>query len=268
MADMNDLYRSLLNNNGLDNYIPPVQASPSVSVNASSNAFPTFDPSSFNNANNAAQTLANAPKASVVPNPMAAPSIFNPQTDETSPIMPLASPMLDQASMMRALQAMQGNYSKGNNNMTNVSDDLASRVAGLEGFTPKAQWDFRQDTNGYGTKALYPGEVIDRDEATKRLTTELGNAQAAVEKNVDVSKLPSGVVDALTSATYNLGAGAMGQLYKTAMDCASTGDFAPLADRFKLYNKAGGKINQGLVNRRNAETSWFMDNGSDNDDNS
>lgn len=125
-------------------------------------------------------------------------------------------------------------------------------IKGFEGYAPTAQWDYKQNSNGYGTRALYPGETIDRDTAEQRFQQEVAKAKAHVE--TVAPDAPEGVKAALTSLTYNAGPGwansGLGELVKA-------GDWAGAAERFQQYNKAGGEVNPGLVARRAKEAAWF-----------
>src|SRR5262245_37598015 len=88
-----------------------------------------------------------------------------------------------------------------------VADDLLNGIIGFEGWAPRAKWDYRQWTNGYGTRARYPGEVIDRAEAARRLQVETAKAAQLVDGIAP--NAPPGVRDALVSLTYNAGPGWM-----------------------------------------------------------
>lgn len=128
----------------------------------------------------------------------------------------------------------------------------SDQIIGFEGFAPQAAWDYKQHSNGYGTKALYPGETIDKETAQQRFDAELGKAAEFVNKVAPDA--PAGTKAALTSLTYNAGTGwansGLGEAVKS-------GDWSAAKDRFLQYNKAGGDINPGLVKRRQAEASWF-----------
>src|SRR5262245_24855198 len=82
---------------------------------------------------------------------------------------------------------------------------LRDAVKRFEGYTPRASWDFKQHSIGYGTRARFPNETIDRPEAERRLDEELSKASTFVD-GVNPN-LPGGVRDALTSLTYNAGGG-------------------------------------------------------------
>lgn len=125
-------------------------------------------------------------------------------------------------------------------------------IRNFEGYTPQASWDYAQYSNGYGTKAQFPGEVIDRVEAEKRFRSEVSQARAIVEKTApDVDE---GTKAALTSLTYNAGTGWIGS---GLGDAVRSGDLEAARDIFMKYNKAGGEVLPGLVNRRTQEALWI-----------
>jgi lysozyme len=125
-------------------------------------------------------------------------------------------------------------------------------IKSFEGFSPVAKPDYSQLSNGFGTKALYPGEQIDRAEAERRFSHEIARARDFVEKHVP--NLDEGTKAALTSLTYNAGtrwaSSGLGE-------AARQGDLASVRESFLQYTKAGGKELPGLVTRRNAEAMWI-----------
>jgi GH24 family phage-related lysozyme (muramidase) len=132
--------------------------------------------------------------------------------------------------------------------------DFASAVKKFEGFAPRASWDYKQNSNGYGTRAKFAGEEITREEAERRFSDEY--AKAANYVNSFAPDAPEGVKGALTSLTYNAGPGwqnsGLGQMIKA-------GDYAGAKERFLQYNKAGGQEHPGLVSRRQQEIGWGWD---------
>ena len=56
---------------------------------------------------------------------------------------------------------------------------------------------------------------------------------------------------ALVSFTYNIGAGSLSR--STLLRKLNDGDYAGAADEFPRWNKAGGRVLNGLVRRRAAE---------------
>jgi len=118
--------------------------------------------------------------------------------------------------------------------------------------TDKAEWDYQQHSNGFGTKAKYPGEVINAEEAHKRFDSEWAKAEASVEKFKP--NLPFGVKAALTSLTFNSGE----KWQKDGLGQAiQRGDMEDAKKRFLQYNRAGNKPNDGLIERRQREVKWF-----------
>lgn len=125
-------------------------------------------------------------------------------------------------------------------------------IQGFEGFTPTATWDVNRHRNGYGTNALYPGETIDKSEADRRYSSEMGNASALVDGQFP--NLPAGHRAALSSLTFNAGPSWMGS---GLGDAVRSGDTQAIKDKFLQYNKSEGKVNDGLSKRRAAEAKWF-----------
>lgn len=125
--------------------------------------------------------------------------------------------------------------------------DLRSFIQQREGFSPTTHADFKQQSNGFGTRAL-PGETnISQDEANKRLDVEIGKATNLVE--AFAPNATAGQKKALTDLTYNTGTGWMASGLGAAV---KSGNW-PLAQQiFLKYTKAGGEDQPGLVDRRKA----------------
>jgi GH24 family phage-related lysozyme (muramidase) len=137
-----------------------------------------------------------------------------------------------------------------------MNGSYADAVKRFEGFTPRASWDYKQHSNGYGTRAAYPGEQIDLATAEQRFSNEFAKAKAHVDSFAP--NAPEGVKGALTSLTYNAGPGWSNAGLGRAVQA---GDWDGARQHFLQYNKAGGVVNQGLVSRREQEAQWFNDNG-------
>ena len=132
---------------------------------------------------------------------------------------------------------------------TGITPQLVDFVSGQEGFTSKATWDYHQWSNGYGTVAKYPGEVIDKTEAKKRLQDELAVHASKVDSAAKSAglQLTAGQRDALISYDYNTGRGA--SIIKSV-----NGDSNKISSAIDNGIKtAGGKTLPGLVSRRGAE---------------
>jgi lysozyme len=122
----------------------------------------------------------------------------------------------------------------------------------FEGFAQRAEWDYAQHTNGYGTRALFAGEVIDRAEAERRFQAEIGEARAIVERNAPHAD--EGTKAALTSLTFNAG----DKWTRSGLgEALRQGDTETARELFLQYNKAGGQTLPGLAARRIAEAEWF-----------
>ena len=122
----------------------------------------------------------------------------------------------------------------------------------FEGFTPQATWDYAQLSNGYGTRARYAGEVIDRAEAERRFRAEISEARSVVEKAVP--HVDEGTKAALTSLTYNAGTA---WIDSGLGEAVRRGDLDDAREIFQKYNKAGGEVLPGLVSRRSQEALWI-----------
>ena len=125
-------------------------------------------------------------------------------------------------------------------------------IKSFEGYTPSAQWDYAQLSNGYGTKAKFAGEKIDKTEADRRFQAEVASARSIVEKNAPF--VDEGTKAALTSLTYNAG----DSWTRSGLgEAVRSGDLEQVRDIFQQYNKAGGEVLPGLVSRRAAEALWI-----------
>jgi len=133
-----------------------------------------------------------------------------------------------------------------------VDPSYLDAIKQFEGYTAEARWDYAQNSNGYGTRARYAGEVIDKAEADKRFSDAVSKAANFVDKFAP--NLDDGSKAALTSLTYNAGTAwaqsGLGQ-------AVASGDLDKARSLFLQYNKAGGSVVDGLVQRRLQEVAWF-----------
>lgn len=129
-------------------------------------------------------------------------------------------------------------------------------IKGFEGYQAQPYWDYKQSTSGYGTKAQPGDENIPPDQLKQvheqRFSDEVGKAAASVDSFAP--NIPSGTRAALTSLTYNAGPGWQNS---GLGDAVKAGDWDRAQQLFLQYNKAGGAVNPGLVNRRQQEAAWF-----------
>ncbi|MDM2860707.1 lysozyme [Citrobacter sp. Cpo073] len=116
-------------------------------------------------------------------------------------------------------------------------------------------------TIGYGWthpidgKPVKPGMTIDQETADRLLKTGLVSYENDVLKLVRV-KLTKGQFDALVSFAYNVGSRALST--STLLKKLNAGDIKGAADEFLHWNKAGGKVLNGLTRRREAERALFL----------
>lgn len=109
-------------------------------------------------------------------------------------------------------------------------------------------------TNMAGPPKIVPGMKITAQEASDILMNDLKKYEAAVSKYVKVP-LNQNQYGALTSFTYNLGAGNLSK--STLVKKLNKGDYEGAANEFPKWNKAGGRVLKGLTRRRAAEQALF-----------
>ncbi|NUG12423.1 lysozyme [Acinetobacter seifertii] len=143
-----------------------------------------------------------------------------------------------------------------------ISNSGISLIKSFEGFRLKAYDDgVGVWTIGYGT-IKYPngirvkaGDSCTVQQAEDYLRNDLAVFENAVNRLVKV-KLTQNQFDALVSFTYNLGETNLGK--STLLKKLNAGDYQGAADQFLVWNKAGGKVMNGLVRRREAERALFL----------
>lgn len=141
--------------------------------------------------------------------------------------------------------------------MADENDKLLSFLKEREGFVPKAMWDVKQWSIGYGNATTDPEEIsgnksITEEEATARLGKRASEERKYVADKLSELGLPanSNQIDALASFRYNTGADNFDTLIKDR-------DLGGISDAMLLYNKAGGEYNEGVAARRTKENELF-----------
>jgi lysozyme len=103
----------------------------------------------------------------------------------------------------------------------------------------------------YGeTKGVRPGDSYSKAECDAMLAREILAYEAALDRCLK-HPVPVGMKIALVSWTYNVGAGAACK--STLVRKANAGDLTGACNELPRWNKAGGRVWAGLVNRRGAE---------------
>ena len=110
-------------------------------------------------------------------------------------------------------------------------------------------------TIGYGhIKGVKEGMTITKQQAEEMLLEELVEYENYVLEAVN-HQLDQCMFDALISWTYNLGPSNLNA--STMLKVLNAGDYDGVPEQIKRWNKAGGKVLQGLVRRREAEALLF-----------
>ena len=116
-------------------------------------------------------------------------------------------------------------------------------------------------TIGYGhTKDVQKGDVWSQSHAEHMLEVELHEYESYINEYVTVA-LSQNQFDALVSWVYNLGPANLKS--STMLKVLNSGEYEDVPAQIKRWNKAGGKVLEGLIRRREAEaclfkgTEWF-----------
>ena len=110
-------------------------------------------------------------------------------------------------------------------------------------------------TNGYGhTKGVTESMKITQSEAESMLVEELVEYEKAVLDAVTIS-IDQCMFDALVSWTYNLGPTNLRS--STLLKVLNSGAYDDVPSQIKRWNKANGKVLDGLIRRREAEALLF-----------
>ena len=149
-----------------------------------------------------------------------------------------------------------GNAAADNAAGMHLSDSGVNLIKNFEGLRLSAYQDSAGVwTIGYGhTGGVKPGDRVTQARAEELLRKDTGWAQDAVRQQVHVP-LTQDQFDALTSFTFNLGAGALQS--STLLSKLNAGDYAGAQAEFGRFVHAGGRVLQGLVRRRAAEADLF-----------
>jgi lysozyme len=137
----------------------------------------------------------------------------------------------------------------------------AEFIAEFEGFSskpylcPAGKWTIGfGDTMWKGKPVTSLIKPITKEEAMFALEARLKGFQAELDKMVKVP-LTANQNAALLSFIYNVGARALRN--STLLNLLNSGDIRGAAGEFARWNKAGGKVLDGLTRRREAERKLF-----------
>ena len=111
-------------------------------------------------------------------------------------------------------------------------------------------------TIGYGhTKDVQPGDSWSEDHADHMLEVEMEEYEKYINDLVTV-ELNQNQFDAMVSWVYNLGVGNLQS--STLLKVLNAGDYAGVPEQIMRWNKASGKVLEGLTRRRQAEADLFV----------
>lgn len=142
-----------------------------------------------------------------------------------------------------------------------VSNSGINLICGFEGLKLKAYDDgVGVWTIGFGT-TIYPngikvkkGDTCTEAQAKAYMAHDLKKFESAVNSAVTVP-INQNQFDALVSLSYNIGTGAFKK--STLLKKLNEEDYKGASAQFAVWNKGGGRVMQGLVNRRAVERKLF-----------
>lgn len=108
---------------------------------------------------------------------------------------------------------------------------------------------------GHTGPEVHEGLTITLDQAEKLLAQDLFTAESAIRQYVKV-ELNQNQFDALVSFAFNLGSGNLAS--STLLKKLNAGDYAGAKQEFQRWNKAQGKVLDGLTRRRKMEADTFV----------
>ena len=137
--------------------------------------------------------------------------------------------------------------------ISNTGIDLIKHFEGCETEAykcPAGVW-----TIGYGhIKGVQEGDVITEAQAHEMLVEELNEYENYIHDYVECP-LNQDQFDAMVSWVYNLGSSNLQA--STLLKVLNAGDYEGVPAQIMRWNKAGGKVLEGLTRRRQAEADLF-----------
>lgn len=152
-----------------------------------------------------------------------------------------------------------------------ISENGLQFITDREGFSSTCFWDYAQWTIGYGTRCTetnHPsnpsnlqkgGHTISKDAAKARFLSALESTYIpGVRRRLSGLNMTQNQFDALVSLCYNAGEGKLANSpFAKYLRGEITKDQA-YSDYCSYVITAGGKVNQGLINRRKLEADLFF----------
>jgi len=140
----------------------------------------------------------------------------------------------------------------------NISQEGISLIKKFEGCELEAyQCAAGVWTIGYGsTKDVKEGDTLTQKEADNLLLHEMQEYEGYIKELVKIP-LKQNQFDALVSWVFNLGPANLKA--STMLKFLNAGDYHLIPSQIKRWNKANGKVLEGLIRRREAEALMFED---------
>lgn len=110
-------------------------------------------------------------------------------------------------------------------------------------------------TSDESGRPIAKGDVWSRDRAIARFKSHLAEFGEAVEIALGGAATTPEQMAAMTSLAYNVGASAFAG--STLLRKHKAGDYAGAANEFPRWNRANGRVMQGLTNRRKDEAALY-----------
>ena len=141
------------------------------------------------------------------------------------------------------------NLSISDNGLSLIKRFEGCRLTAYKAVSTEKYW-----TIGYGHYGadVKQGQTITQAQADAYLKSDCVYAEKSVNSYNNIYNWNQNQFDALVSFTYNCGSGNLKKLLNNGQRTISE-----ISAKITAYNKAGGKVLQGLVNRRSAEKELF-----------
>ena len=152
----------------------------------------------------------------------------------------------------------------------NVEDGIALDI--IKAFESFRAFPYLDDGNpsiwtiGYGTIKINGKSVTENTppvstlEATQYLLNDVQIFVNALQRGLRGLTFTQNEFDALLSLTYNVGPAWTSSSSSNMRKLLFNGNYTAAADEIRTWKWTGGKVNQGLVNRREAERTLFLTN--------
>jgi GH24 family phage-related lysozyme (muramidase) len=143
-------------------------------------------------------------------------------------------------------------------NLSQKGLDLIKQFEGLRLKAYKALKTEKYWTIGYGHygEDVKEGQTVTKTEAENLLKQDVKRFEHGVHDAIRVDDLNQNQYDALVSFAYNVGVSAFKK--STLVEKINKKDFEGASKEFARWNKSGGKVIQGLINRRAKEKELFL----------